>query len=911
MDADKLGGFKLAEKTQMDQAICVYSADGLVTYFNAEFLDFLNLSEKIVFVGAKRADIVECLAKQGDFGSGNTRELAVDRMRLCDATPTYRYQRQISTGRILDYRQQITPDGQIITTYTDITAAYRLEAAVEMIADAVSRSVGRGFLQTLANALSRALGLEWVVIGVPDESEAENITTLAASRNGKTVENLSYRLQGSPCASVIDQEICVIPDRAYQLFPDDETLVELGIESYIGAPLFDADDRPLGVLAAFDSSPLEDEPIAKSVLEIFASRAAAEMDRLRTFEELQTSERRFRDFATIGSDWLWELDADLCFSWVGDNVEELTGRPAEFYIGKNRDELRREENEPEMWAEHMADLHAHKPFMDLHLRRDLPDGRTIWIRSSGTPVFSETGEFRGYFGASTEVTEQVAARQEAQSASERLAEAVGGAGNPVALYDADDRLVICNDAYRDLHPAFAEKLQPGIPFAEVAATFADTGGGPVPYDLEARMAGHRKAGQAHEFSHPNGRWFLINDRRLSDGGNIVVVTDITERKAAEQRAVDSEERLRALLEAAPVPLVVIAGRRFRYANALAHATFGEVTGSLVERDVVDHYLDAAEYQRALDQFTRDGALTNFETRMRRGDGSVFWSALSANRATYEGKPAVFAGFLDIDAQKRSEVELREAKERAEDANRAKSRFLASVSHELRTPLNAIIGFSEIIGAEMFGSIENSTYVQYGKDIQVSGQLLLSLISDILDLSQIDAEELTLREGPEDLRGLIDECVRLFGKRAGAADTEISVDLSDAPRTISVDGRRLKQILVNLLGNAVKFTPAGGNIKVGTELTPDGYLMLEIRDSGIGMAGTDIDRALEPFSQLDNKSLPEQEGVGLGLSIASRLTALHGGRLQLRSELGVGTLAQVLLPTARILDRGSSSPFIDA
>ncbi len=125
----------------------------------------------------------------------------------------------------------------------------------------------------------------------------------------------------------------------------------------------------------------------------------------------------------------------------------------------------------------MAALAAWEPFKDVHLRRELPDGRIIWIRSSGAPIFTEAVEFKGYFGTSTEVTDQVAARQEAQSASGRLAEAIGGAGNPVALYDADDRLVTCNDAYRDLRPAFAEILAPGILFAKVAATFADAGAG--------------------------------------------------------------------------------------------------------------------------------------------------------------------------------------------------------------------------------------------------------------------------------------------------------------------------------------------------------------------------------------------------------------------------------------------------
>jgi len=899
------------ETEKMDQAICIFSADGSLLYFNKEFLEFLSLPESVVFVGARRGDIIEYLAGRGDFGPGDVQQLVAERLHFYDHNTACRYQRRTPTGRFLDFRQQITPDGQIITTYTDITAAHRLEAAVGTIADAVSRSVGRGYLQNLANALSRALDLQWVIIGMADDCEAENIETLAASRNGETVESISYRLQGSPCANVIDQEFCVIPSKAHQLFPNDKTLVELGIESYIGAPLFDADGKSLGILAAFDPNPLEGESIAKSVLEIFASRAAAEMNRLKTFEELRTSERRFRDFAEIGSDWLWELDADLCFSWVSDNVESIVGQPAEYYIGKSRDDVLAAENNPDVWAEHMADLRARRPFRDVHIRRVFPNGREIWIRSSGNPVFDEDGLFKGYFCASADVTEQMAVRREAQSASERLAEAIGGANDPVALYDAEDRLVICNDAYGDMLPTLAGKLRPGITFQEVAAAFAGDTGGPAPYDLEARITEHREARRPREFSLADGRWFLVNDKRLSDGGTIVVVTDITERKATEQRAVDSEERLRAMLEAAPVPLGVISERRFVYANALANDTFGVENGSLVGRDITEFYDNADEYQKVMDEVARAGHVSNFEVRLRRLDGTPFWAALSASPAEYDGKPAVLSGLADITERKQAEVELREAKERAEDANRAKSRFLASVSHELRTPLNAIIGFSEIIGTEMFGAIENSTYVQYGKDIQLSGQLLLGLISDILDLSQIDAEEMTLREGSEDLRHLVDECVRMFGERAGALDTEISVDLSGAPRTINVDGRRLKQILVNLLGNAIKFTPAGGYIKVGAELTPDGDLMLEIQDSGIGMAETDIDRALEPFSQLDTNSLSGQEGVGLGLSIASRLTALHGGRLQIRSELGIGTRAQILLPADRILDRGTSPEFLDA
>jgi signal transduction histidine kinase len=218
---------------------------------------------------------------------------------------------------------------------------------------------------------------------------------------------------------------------------------------------------------------------------------------------------------------------------------------------------------------------------------------------------------------------------------------------------------------------------------------------------------------------------------------------------------------------------------------------------------------------------------------------------------------------------------------------------------------------------MFGAIENPAYVQYGKDIQISGELLLGLISDILDVSQIDAEEMSLKEQPEDVAAIVDECILLLQSRVVEAGIELSVDLSRSPASIYVDGRRIKQILVNLIGNAIKFTPAGGSIDVAVgpaaptntplAVAPNEaeQLSISVRDSGIGMSEMDIERALQPFSQLEANALHGPEGVGLGLSIASRLAVLHDGYLHLSSQPGAGTLAQILLPGSRIIRQDDS------
>ncbi len=234
------------------------------------------------------------------------------------------------------------------------------------------------------------------------------------------------------------------------------------------------------------------------------------------------------------------------------------------------------------------------------------------------------------------------------------------------------------------------------------------------------------------------------------------------------------------------------------------------------------------------------------------------------------------------------------------ANRAKSEFLATMSHELRTPLTALIGFSEMIRVETFGPVGNPKYLEYVMDINASGTHLLELINDILDLSKIDAGKGELHEETIDVPKAVRSCLLLVEERAEKAEVNLESDVADGLPPLYADERKLKQILINLLSNAVKFTPAGGTVTMKTWSSSDAGYVFQVADTGIGIAAEDTHKALAPFTQIDSDLSRKYEGTGLGLPLAKALTELHGGSLDLQSEVGVGTTITVRFSAERIM-----------
>ncbi len=401
----------------------------------------------------------------------------------------------------------------------------------------------------------------------------------------------------------------------------------------------------------------------------------------------------------------------------------------------------------------------------------------------------------------------------------------------------------------------------------------------------------------------NGFLTLVRQQELYEQ----LKREVEVRREAEQAVRATEESFQSLFYAAPLPISLVdpANYKLVQANIAALKLFDiseeDATGFDVRTFFTEENLDAR-----LERLLVSGrAGVPVEFRLTRRDGSTIWALVSAATVQFQGRAALLTGIQDVTARHKEAETLREARDQATAASRSKSEFLANMSHELRTPLNAIIGFSEALERELFGPVGNPRYREYAEDIHDSGVHLLSLINDILDLSKIEAGHFKLHEDETELDHLVQAATRIVRHRAQQANITIECELPSPPLFLVADERALKQVLINLVSNAVKFSPNGSTVRIETQVCAES-LRIAVIDKGIGIAEHDIPRALTPFTQVDGSLSRTHEGTGLGLPIAKHLTELHGGTLTIESKVEAGTTVYVDLPLSRIVGRDTPS-----
>ncbi len=710
----------------------------------------------------------------------------------------------------------------------EISERKQAERNLRTLAETVSSVTGDKLFDQLTEAVAQVLDVDYAYIGELLDEEKSSLRTTSFFADGKQAENFEYDLTGTPCENVVNKTACVYDHDVQTAFPENALLRTMGVDSYVGMPLFSAEEEPLGVMAAMSRNPLIDPEKAIDLLQIFAIRAAVELERRQTEMALARHSAilsLLHKVTTAANEAQVIEDAlQVCL----DEVCEFIGWPVghAYLLDETADRLKT----ANIW--HLADTARFEVF-----RR---------------------------------VTEET--------------EFTFGKGLPGRVWESG-------------RPEWVVDVTKDADFSR-AKVSANIG---VKTCLASPVVIGKEVTAVIEF---------YSENAISSDGEILKVLAqigtqlgrVIERTRAAEAIKDNETRFKDIAS--------VSSDRFWEMDE--NLCFTDITGP----NDWDYWLDPKEllgktqwegaggdpdadenWKRHRDTLLARKPFRNFHYSTKDQNGHVMHWSISGTPVF--GADGMFKGYrgsaTDITQHVQAEEERDRALVQAEEANQAKSEFLATMSHELRTPLNAINGFSEMIEGQYFGALGSEKYKEYAADIQSSSEHLLHLVSEILDLSAIEAGRHSLEKKSLEMKQIAEECSRFIIKDTGSKGVNYAVEIPENLPPIHADVKALKQILLNLLSNAVKFTPERGRVSFKVAAS-NGSHFIEVRDTGKGIPPDKIPSLTEPFFRVETDPHKAQEGTGLGLAITKSLVDLHEGELSIKSKVDKGTTVTVTLPS---------------
>jgi|GEM_PF-2940065 len=626
-------------------------------------------------------------------------------------------------------------------------------------------------------------------------------------------------------------------------------------------------------------------------------------DQVRTHNELTRKTDlldRFFDQSVFNVAW---LDKDLRFLRVNRGCAENRRHPPDAFIGEPYFDLYPDAENEALFRRVLASGEPYRESARAFEFPDQPDrGRTYWDLDL-RPVHDADGTPAGLIVTLVDVTDREKAIQALRDGEREKALILDSIGDLVMYYGMPDRRVLWTNAVA----AEMFGIRPGDADAHPCLALWSESGGPCADCPILRCFETQVAQETEKISRDGREWAMRAFPAFHEDGHlngvVVIARDITALCEARRALENSEDRLRLAMEAARDgiwDLDVRTGRitgNDRWLSMLGYAP----KDLCLSREALKDLLHPDDYPVML-AATGEGLKSDNpfqgEYRLRRADGGWLWVLVRGRVVARDedGRALRMVGTnTDIGAHKKIERDLMTARIAAEAASQAKSQFLAAMSHDLRTPLTAILGFSEVMKTEVLGQLGHPRYVEYANDIHRSGQYLIDLVDDLLDLAKIEAGARALSLEPIDVAQLVTESLRLVRHTAATHGVALEADLPETVPAMVADRRAILQVLFNLLSNAIKYTPKGGRVVLSAAADDDGTTF-SITDTGIGMGENELTTLFEPFRRAVEVQHRQIQGTGLGLAIVKALMDLHGGTITVTSVPSAGSMFTITLPT---------------
>jgi PAS domain S-box-containing protein len=626
-----------------------------------------------------------------------------------------------------------------------------------------------------------------------------------------------------------------------------------------------------------------------------------------TSSKKELERQREEDLLALSGCAIWELDANGRFQYFSDNFLENTVWRKNDALGKTPEEqgwtiLTKNLS----WSDVIQSDDDAKQHSLFDVQIPLGDRSSVNLKLKSKLCHQANGQSAGCRGVAFpgDIPSDPLENSPVGVADNLYFDALNSLPQGIIIYDSEKRMIYFNDSYRKIFSEIEDILVPGVTLQAIIEVVSQR------YEftnynnyINKRMSYEKDINDNRNFHLFKGSLYLNTVEFTGSGGTISVWTDVTEMKKHTESLLESESRFSHVFKNSPVSMSIsfISTGKIEAVNDIFEIASGYTRNEVIGKSAseLNMWVDPDTRFKMMEIIKQKGVLRDFETKFRQKNGSIISLNCFIEILDGPGEDRVLFAAHDITNMKRYEKALKIARDEADVANRSKSEFLANMSHELRTPLNAIIGFSEIMKSQTLGKMENERYLSYAADVFNSGEHLLGIINDILDLSKVEAGAQELNTEWFDVNDLAHESTELVRGRATQADVKLFIHDADPVLKINADRLRTKQILLNLLTNAVKFSNPGTRIDLSVSHNAEKGIEFKIADQGKGIAVEEMARVMEPFGQASDPMLRNQEGTGLGLPLSKVLAELHGGTLEMQSTVGEGTVVMVKYPAFRL------------